>query len=51
MNLYDVLRKLCCLFTAKRVNDELAKVRADEAAAKKRVLDAAARLLDKREEN
>ena len=51
MKLYDIIRRLCCLFTAKRVNDELDKVLADEAAARQRVLDERQRILDKREEN
>lgn len=50
MNLYSILRYLG-LARRQIVESTISKIERDEAAAKKRVLDAAARLIDKREEN
>ena len=50
MTLYDVLRYLG-LARRKIIEKTLNDIERDEAAAKQRVLDAAARLIDKRGEN
>ena len=50
MTLYDVLRFLG-LARRKIIEKTLNDIERDEAAAKQRVLDAAARLIDKRGEN
>ena len=50
VTLYDVLRFLG-LARRKIIEKTLADIERDEAAAKQRVLDAAARLIDKRGEN
>jgi hypothetical protein len=50
VTLYDVLRFLG-LARRKIIEKTLCQIERDEAAARQRVLDAASRMLDKREEN